>query len=100
MSFLVGGNTGIGLETAVDLASRGGKIYIACRDITRGENAVVEIRERSGSDSVHLLVLDLASLDSIREFARKFHELENRLDILICNAGNLNLKLKVMCFKI
>jgi NAD(P)-dependent dehydrogenase (short-subunit alcohol dehydrogenase family) len=88
MNFLAGGNTGIGLETAVDLASRGGKIYIGCRDKNRGENAVVEIRERSGSDAVHLLELDLASLDSIREFSKQLHELENRLDILICNAGN------------
>lgn len=33
------------------------------------------------------LQLDLASMNSIREFARKFRQIENRLDILICNAG-------------
>lgn len=69
------------------MAARGGKIYIACRDKERGENALVKIRERSGSENIHFIELDLASLDSVRKFSRKFHELENRLDILINNAG-------------
>ena len=84
---ITGANSGIGKETAVDLAKRGGKIYIACRDIKRGEEALMEIKERSGSDKIYFLQLDLASLDSVREFSRKFHELENQLHILINNAG-------------
>ena len=84
---ITGANCGIGKETAVDLAKRGGKIYIACRDIKRGEDALKEIKEISGSNNVHFLQLDLASLDSVREFSRKFHELENQLHILINNAG-------------
>lgn len=39
--------------------------------------------------------LDLASLDSVREFSRTFHELENRLDILINNAGVFNIPKKL-----
>lgn len=77
----------MGLETAVDLAARGGKIYIACRDEKRGLNAVQEIKQRSGSEKIHFLQLELASLDSVREFSKKFHSLENRLDILMNNAG-------------
>lgn len=84
---ITGANTGIGKETAIDLAKRGGKIYIACRDAKRGEDALEDIRRISGSEKVHFLQLDLASLDSIREFSTKFHELESQLHILICNAG-------------
>jgi NAD(P)-dependent dehydrogenase (short-subunit alcohol dehydrogenase family) len=84
---ITGANTGIGKENAIDHAKRGGKIYIACRDVTRGEDALVEIRKVSGSDNVHFLQLDLASLESIRDFTKKFHELESQLHILICNAG-------------
>ena len=77
----------MGKETAVDLASRGGKIYIACRDEKRGKSAIEEIKQRSGSENVHFLQLDLASLDSVREFSKKFHSLESKLDILMNNAG-------------
>lgn len=84
---ITGANSGIGKETAVDLARRGGKVYIACRDTKRGEDALKEIKERSESNNVHLLQLDLSSMESIRQFSKKFHELENHLHILINNAG-------------
>ncbi|XP_070491034.1 retinol dehydrogenase 12-like [Chironomus tepperi] len=84
---ITGANSGIGKETAVDLAKRGGKIYIACRNIERGQSALTEIKEKSGSDDVHFLQLDLASMKSIRKFSEDFHQLEDRLDILINNAG-------------
>lgn len=84
---ITGANTGIGKENAIDHAKRGAKVYIACRDIKRGENALSDIRRISGSDKVHFLQLDLASLESIREFSKKFHENESHLHILINNAG-------------
>lgn len=84
---ITGANSGIGKETAIDLARRGGKVYIACRDTKRGEDALKEIKERSESSDIHLLQLDLASMESIRQFSLKFHELESHLHILINNAG-------------
>jgi retinol dehydrogenase 12 len=84
---ITGANSGIGKETAVDLAKRGGKIYIACRDVKRGEDALKEIKERSGSENVHFLQLDLASMASIHEFSKKYHQLESQLHVLINNAG-------------
>jgi NAD(P)-dependent dehydrogenase (short-subunit alcohol dehydrogenase family) len=84
---ITGANTGIGKETAIDLAKRGGKIYIACRDIHRGQEAIKDIKEKSQNDNIHFLQLDLASLESIRDFSKQFHDLEPKLDILINNAG-------------
>lgn len=84
---ITGANCGLGFENAVDLAKRGGKIYIACRDKNRGENALEKIKKLSGSENVNLLLLDLASKKSIEEFVIKFKSLENRLDILVNNAG-------------
>ena len=69
---ITGANTGIGKETAIDLAKRGGKIYMACRDINRGEAALQEVRELSGSKSVFYMQLDLASMESIRHFSQKY----------------------------
>lgn len=87
IAVITGANSGIGKETAIDLAKRGAKVYIACRDLKRGEDALREIKDASGNEKIFFLQLDLASLESVREFSRKFHELESQLHILINNAG-------------
>ena len=87
IAIITGANTGIGKANAIDLAKRGAKVYIACRDAGKAENAMREIKRESGSDTVFFLELDLASMQSIREFSVKFHALENYLHILVCNAG-------------
>ena len=84
---ITGANTGIGLETAVDMAKRNARVILACRSVERGETAAVEVRKRSGNDNAVFVQLDLASLDSVREFAAKVLEEEPRIDILINNAG-------------
>ena len=84
---ITGANTGIGKETAVDLAKRGARVIIGCRNMEKGKEALKGIQERSGSTNVFLEKLDLASLDSVREFADNILKNEPRLDILINNAG-------------
>ena len=87
MGIITGANTGIGLETAVDLAKRNARVILACRSVERGETAAIEVRKRSGNDDVVFVQLDLASLDSVRKFAAKILEEEPRIDTLINNAG-------------
>lgn len=84
---ITGANTGIGLETAVDLAKRGARVVLSCRDVTKGEAAVTEVKRRSNSNDVVFSKLDLASLKSVREFSERTLEEEPRIDILINNAG-------------
>ena len=84
---ITGGNTGIGKETALDLAGRGARVILACRDLAKAENAASQIRETSGNGNVLVKKLDLASLKSIRSFADEILGEESRLDILINNAG-------------
>ncbi|XP_060538279.1 dehydrogenase/reductase SDR family member 13-like [Pantherophis guttatus] len=86
---ITGGNAGIGKATAVDLARRGARVVLACRDKARGESAMYDIRRESGNSEVILMILDLGSLNSVRAFAQSFLESEPRLDILINNAGVL-----------
>ena len=87
-TFLVtGGNTGIGLATATALARGGGRVYIGCRSAERGAAAVGAIRAASGSDSVALLPLDLASLASVRDCAAAFLARDEPLHVLVNNAG-------------
>jgi NAD(P)-dependent dehydrogenase (short-subunit alcohol dehydrogenase family) len=84
---ITGGNTGIGLETAVGLARMGAHVVITSRDQARGEAARRDIVQRSGNDAVDVMQLDLASLASVRAFASAFLDRYDRLDVLIDNAG-------------
>jgi NAD(P)-dependent dehydrogenase (short-subunit alcohol dehydrogenase family) len=87
-TFLItGGNTGIGLSTAIALARDGGRVYIACRSAAAGEAAVERIKAASGSADVGLLMLDLASLASVRACAAEFLALDEPLHVLVNNAG-------------
>ncbi|TSK82181.1 Retinol dehydrogenase 12 [Bagarius yarrelli] len=76
---ITGANTGIGKETARDLAKRGAKIIMACRDIIKAEVAQKEIIAESGNNNVLIRYLDLANTNSIREFA----ELINKGHLLL-----------------
>ncbi|XP_048376488.1 retinol dehydrogenase 12 isoform X3 [Stegostoma tigrinum] len=84
---ITGANTGIGKETARDLARRGAVIIMACRDTEKGEAAAKEITEETGNGYVVVKKLDLADTKSIREFAKQINEEYQHLNILINNAG-------------
>ncbi|CAF1094379.1 unnamed protein product [Adineta ricciae] len=86
---ITGGNAGIGYETAKDLLQRGARVIIVCRSMNKGHDAVQRLRSETNCDekSLRLMECDLCSLDSVRSFARKYNNEEDRLDILICNAG-------------
>lgn len=84
---VTGANSGIGKETAIDLVKRGAKVYIACRDLERGEAARREIASITQSSNVIFLQLDLSSKKSIEAFVKEFKKHEDHLDILINNAG-------------
>ncbi|KAL5286103.1 RDH13.2 family protein [Megaselia abdita] len=84
---ITGCNTGIGKQTALELAKRGGKIYMACRDPIKCEDARLEIIEKTKNENIFNRTLDLNSLKSVRTFANNFLNEESKLDILINNAG-------------
>lgn len=65
---ITGSNTGIGRETALDLAKRGARIYLACRDLVRADGARLDIIHRSGNRNIFTKQLDLSSFESIRKF--------------------------------
>ncbi|KAG9264974.1 dehydrogenase/reductase SDR family member 13-like [Astyanax mexicanus] len=86
-AIVTGSNTGIGKATALDLAKRGARVILACRNKQKAEAAVFDIRRESGNTAVLFMPLDLASLKSVRTFAETFLKTEPRLDLLINNAG-------------
>jgi NAD(P)-dependent dehydrogenase (short-subunit alcohol dehydrogenase family) len=83
---ITGGNSGVGLETAVGLAGAGARVVLGCRNRAKADAAVADIRDRSGNDAVESRPLDLADLDSVRDFAASLDDLD-RIDVLVNNAG-------------
>lgn len=84
---VTGGNSGIGKATAAALARAGARVVITARDQARGNQAVDDIRQASGSDLVELVVFDLGDLASVRAGASELLERCPRIDVLINNAG-------------
>lgn len=84
---ITGANSGIGLETAVMLASAGDRVVIACRNEQKAQAAVAEISSRSGGTDVESVALDLARMSSVRECATEVGRRCEQIDVLINNAG-------------
>jgi NAD(P)-dependent dehydrogenase (short-subunit alcohol dehydrogenase family) len=89
---VTGANSGVGLATATELARRGATVVMACRSASRGEQALKEARQRSGSEKLELMLCDLGSLESVRNFARELQGRHPVLDVLINNAGVITVK--------
>jgi NAD(P)-dependent dehydrogenase (short-subunit alcohol dehydrogenase family) len=86
-AIVTGANSGIGLETARELARKGASVVLACRNEKKGAAALDDIRKADTSARITLAALDLADLASIAEFAREFSASHERLDILCNNGG-------------
>lgn len=84
---ITGANTGIGRATAVEIARRGAQVFVACRSVEKGNEAVALVKRESGNEAVELLKLDLGSLASVRQAAAAFLARDLPLDLLINNAG-------------
>ena len=90
---VTGPTSGIGETTALTLALRGHRVILACRTVSKGETMVKKWQQKYSSKNTRLkldcvvMKLDLNSLRSIREFAKTFTDVEDRLDVLINNAG-------------
>ncbi|KAH7949042.1 hypothetical protein HPB49_004339 [Dermacentor silvarum] len=85
---ITGGNRGIGKETARELCRRNARVILACRDIHKARAAADEIAGDTGVRP-ECMNLDLCSFHSIRQFAQQVLRQEERLDVLINNAGIL-----------
>lgn len=81
---ITGCSSGIGVETARALYRTGATIYATARDVEKAKAALSDLEDHS---RVHILPLDLSSLDSVRSCAAQFRFKSSKLHILIENAG-------------
>ena len=86
-ALVTGGYAGLGYETARALASAGAEVVIAGRDAHKLKAAVASLSEATGNPHIHGMLLDLANLASVRQFASDFQARFPKLKYLINNAG-------------
>ncbi|KAE9417402.1 hypothetical protein Angca_009139 [Angiostrongylus cantonensis] len=88
VAVVTGANSGIGLETVRGLNLAKAKVYMLCRNKERAVDAKIRLAQM-GCDSTRLIDLkcDLADFSSIRECAKELLDREEKIDVLINNAG-------------
>lgn len=87
VALVTGANSGIGRVTALELARRGVRVVITCRNLERAQSVLDEIRADTPNSKVDFIPLELSSFESIRACARAFIDLNLPLHILVNNAG-------------
>eukprot|EP01084_Bolivina_argentea_P279785 478358_1 len=87
-AIITGGNSGIGLGSAIHFARLNANIIIACRNNLKAVTAVEYIKNKSGNNNISSMNLDLSNLKSVENFASKINENDSiDIDYFILNAG-------------
>jgi NAD(P)-dependent dehydrogenase (short-subunit alcohol dehydrogenase family) len=87
IAVVTGGNSGIGWNTALELARAGADVILAARDERKGQDAVQRTKRQVPQSKIRFEQLDLAS---IRSFAERLST-ESRIDLLVNNAGVMSI---------
>jgi len=86
-AIITGITSGIGTEIAIDLAKKGFVINLVARSHESGNKIKDKIITITNNDKINVYKCDLSLQSDIREFVNEFKQNNNKLDILINNAG-------------
>ena len=84
-TIVTGGTSGVGKETATEVAKRGANVIIGARN--QRQNVIHAVQEAAGNDNIELWELDLMDMESVTSFAQRVKERDLKIDLLINNAG-------------
>lgn len=85
---ITGANKGLGFELAKYLLQKGYFVFLGCRNIESGKQAVLEL-EKLGLLNCKMLEIDISKEESVHQAAQEFGTNNEVLDVLINNAGVL-----------
>lgn len=87
-ALVTGATSGLGLETAAQLAAEGyGRVIITARTDAKAGVARDQLIERTGKDVFETLTLDNGHLDTVEAAVRQLADRAGKIDVLILNAG-------------
>lgn len=87
VAIITGANSGLGFETALNLAKLGCEVILACRNMEKAKAAENSIRKDVPNANVKSLWLDLSKLSSVEHFCIEVKTHYTQLDYLVNNAG-------------
>ena len=90
---ITGATSGIGEATAIELAKKGVNIFFIARDKSKADSLKEKILNDTGKDSFYIIA-DLSSQHEVKKAALEFLDLNVPLNILLNNAGIINLERK------
>lgn len=88
VAIVTGSSSGVGLEAAADLASKGFHVVYACRNEQKAKEAMAVAAKRNPEAKTTFLQLDTGKMKSVKAFAAAFLGKFDRLDVLVNNAGS------------
>jgi protochlorophyllide reductase len=82
---ITGASSGVGLYAAKALSQRGWYVVMGCRDLAKAAQAAQALE--MPQENYSIMHIDLASLESVRQFVQDFRATGKPLDALVCNAA-------------
>lgn len=95
IALVIGGNSGVGKKTAIDLAKEGLKLIIVGSNKLKTEAACKEIVKESQNKNVTSLSFDLSTKKGVEELYRIITQKVSQIDILISSVGVMFSDLKL-----
>ncbi len=89
ITLITGATSGIGKETALALAKKDHSLYLLVRNTSKGDRLKQDIIGQTGNQDVHIIVCDLADMQSVRNAAGQLNKTLTAINVLINNAGGI-----------
>lgn len=84
--FITGANKGIGFATAKQLLQKGFYVYLGCRNLERGLQALEKL-ESEGLTNTEIVQIDITNDESVKNVRVELGKKTDRIDVLINNVG-------------